>query len=320
MFLNKINNNTYMFLLIILLIIILFNMSHYLENNKSNTTIEKIKIKENFEDILYIQIIEPSESNDETILTIRLKNNNNLFNLNSLNLKKYDLIKLSNINKDDINDFYLKINKITKLSDRPDYSEIELKYNTVKFKNNKKTELNKIFNKLKGKKKYDYLNIEKLGIEENYILSENIKIEKNEEDLEKYPDRGYFIQLTDDDTNNNLTNISKFDVGNVIKVIINNYKDNNYNNNSFLINYIDKSNYKIYLDKGTNKQEYNNNFIENNILDNTDNKEVLILKYFPDDIIEKYFDNSADNIATLHNLKIQISNYKKFLDEIEYNL
>lgn len=319
MFLNKINNNTYMFLLIILLIIILFNMSHYLENNKSNITIEKIKIKENFEDILYIQIIEPSESNDKTILTIRLKNNNNLFNLNSLNLKKYDLIKLSNTNKADINDFYLKINKITKLSDRPDYSEIELKYNTADFKNIKKQELITFFATLKGKTNYDYLNIEKHGMEENYILSKNIKIEKNE-DLENHPDSNYFIELTDDDTNNNLTNISKFDVGNVIKVIINNYKDNNYNNNSFLINYIDKSNYKIYLDKGTNEQEYNNNFIENNILDNTDNKEVLILKYFPDDIIEKYFDNSADNIATLHNLKIQISNYKKYLDEIEYNL
>ena len=318
MFLNKINNNTYMFLLIILLIIILFNMSHYLENNKSNTTIEKIKIKENFEDesLIYIKIIEPepSESNDEPILTIRLKNNNNLFNLNSLNLKKYDLIKLSNTNKDDINDFYLKINKITKLSDRPDYSEIDLKYNTPDFKNIKKQELITFFATLKGKTKYNYLNIEKLGIEENCILSEKIEIEKNE-DLENYPDSDYFIKLTDS-TNNNLNNINKVQVGNIIKIIINNYDQNNNSHNSFLINYIDKSSYKLYLNTRFPSQESNIAFLENNILGNRNNHEVLILKYFPDDIIEKYFDNSADNIATLHNLKIQISNYKKYLDEI----
>ena len=148
MILDKINNNTYVFILIILLIIILFNLSCFMENKVNYTTYKKINnnketlnketLNENFENNKFITTTNLVESEvhkdffNKNLVSakqiysfiIRLKNNNNKYNINSLNLENDDLIKIKSDNEG--SDYYLKINKIYKTENKPGYTDIQI--------------------------------------------------------------------------------------------------------------------------------------------------------------------------------------------------
>lgn len=329
MVLDKINNNTYLFLLIIILIIILFNMSCFIKNKDSNTTIKKVNLNinnnnniEQFENPIYIKLLDSKESDyhkninkliteeEKKIhsLTIRLKNNNkNNFNLDLLNLENGDLIKISNTELAN-SDFYLKINNIKETFNKPNYSDIEI----IDEKNNlekKKQILKSLIDNLNN---YDNLNIIKVAKKNEFILSYYIKILENK-DYINGNDSKYYIKLSSPDKKSIIKNISNQDI-----VIINSNNSNNpfnKNQNMFEINKVDIINNILFLN------DYNDVFknllkTESPYNDNND-KEILIKKDYIDSILENYFSNNIEMTSKLKYNQYQINFIKKYLKTIQ---
>lgn len=330
MILDKINNNTYLFLLIIILIIILFNMSCFMENKVNYTTFKQIKLNkttnENFDEILYITSINLIESETHKhffnkdldinkkiySLVIRLKNNNKLFDINLLNLKKGDLIKFNSKSKN--SEMYLKINKINNTLNKPGYSDIEIIDEKEKL-TLKKNKLDNFFNTLKGNN-YNKFKIQKIDNQSKFVLSYNINIIKNTNYI-NISDSNYYIKFTSPNDNINIENINKFTAGDIITLKVNN-NNNKFteNKNMYKINVVDKNNYILFLDNINNNLSSIINSQTNNYNNNND-KEILIKIDYIDKILNDYFYINTDNIAKLQFNQQQINNYKNHITQLK---